>query len=61
MTTKNMLKVSCLNGNDVLLLNGFQIHIKANGHNDLVYEVYRKDILVYTPISLQYAVEWCEE
>lgn len=60
MSERNKLTVSPIEGNNILLINGFEIVINACGA-DVVYSVYRKADLVYSPNSLQEAVKWCED
>lgn len=60
MSERNKLTVSSITGQHILLINSFEIVIDAHG-DDVVYSVYRKDDLVYSPDTLQEAVKWCED
>lgn len=62
MSERNKLTVSPIEGADELLINGFKISIGLHWDSEtIVYTVYRKGALVYTPNSLQEAVKWCED
>lgn len=58
--------VSPINGENVLLVNGFRIAIEpvknlSDGVSTLAYIVSRKGKYIYTYQSLQQAVEWCSD
>ena len=58
------LRASLINGENVLLLNGFRIEIVILDDHDqdpvIVYRVLRKGMYLDTYTSLQDAVEWCK-
>lgn len=58
------IHVSPINGDNVLLVNGFRIEIVILDDNDqdpvIVYRVFRKGMYLNTYTSLQDAVEWCK-
>lgn len=58
------LRVSLINGENVLLLNGFRIEMAILDDHDqdpvIVYRVLRKGMYLDTYTSLQDAVEWCK-
>lgn len=53
------LSVSPINGEDVLLCNGFEIVITYC--EGMRYSVYRKDNKLLMFYTLQEAVAWCED
>ena len=58
------LRVSPIDGENVLLLNGFRIEMAILDDHDqdpvIVYRVLRKGMYLDTYTSLQDAVEWCK-
>jgi hypothetical protein len=60
MSEPNKISISPLQGENVLLINGFKILIGASD-DDVVFSVYRKGILVHSPDTLQQAIHWCED
>lgn len=58
------IHVSPIDGENVLLVNGFRIVIDIlDPHDDpvLVYHVVRKDVHISMFSSLQQAVKWCRD
>lgn len=58
------IHVSPVDGENVLIVNGFRIEIAILDPEDdpvLVYHVVRKDVHISIFSSLQQAVEWCRD
>ena len=54
------IHVSPINGADVLLVNGFKIEFVIY-QDVIIYNVYRKGVVVSKFGTLQAAVEWCRD
>ncbi len=54
------IHVSRIFGADVVLINGFKIEFVI-WQNDIIYNVYRKGVVVSKFATLQGAVEWCKD
>lgn len=65
MGKRNQISVSPFQGENILYVGGFNIHImtviKGTNEMALEFEVYRKGTRVLTCSTLQQAVKWCED